>query len=300
MSRTMKLVKLSMRLQGCAFRKGLDVEKLRKAQAASSRMRPVAGVSYEERVIAGCPVDVAAPESCSGDAIIYYIHGGGFISGDPRHYRAFTSFLAKESGYPVYGIIYRLAPEHPFPAAPEDCYGVYRELVAANPHKKIYLVGESAGATLVIVTTLMARDRGIRLPDGVVAYAPGADFSGTIKRPVSRKKDLIIDSNGLQLLGEMYCPSQGTNPYASPCFADFRGFPPIRIVWDGDETLAEDGRLLTRKMKEAGVCVESKQWQDTFHTFEMLTTVLPEAKEEVLDSIRFLQNCQKLMRATLT
>ena len=289
MSRAMILVKLQMRLQKPAFHKGFDVNKLRNAQAASSQMPPVAGVSYEESLLGGCTVDIATPKTVCGDAIIYYIHGGGFVSGDPRNYRAFSSFLAKESGYPVYGVVYRLAPDYPFPAAPEDCYSVYMELVKANSDKKIFLVGESAGATLAIVTTLMARDRGMRIPNAVVAYAPGADFSGTIERPFTKKKDLVIDVNGLDELRKMYCPEDSKNPYASPYFAEFHNFPPTRIAWDKNETLAPDGRLLAQMIRDAGGYVEVKEWEGTFHTFEMMPTILPEAKEEVLNSIGFLK-----------
>lgn len=200
----MNLIRLQMRLRKPVFRKGFDVAKLRKAQAASNQMPPVAGVTYEEKAMGGCVVDVAIPKICAGDAVIYYIHGGGFISGDPRNYRAFTSFLAKESGYPVYGVVYRLAPEHPFPAAPEDCYAAYVALLRTCPDKKIYFVGESAGATLAIVTTLMARDRGIRMPDAVVAYAPAADLSGMIDRPISKTKDPVINRDGLDQLRKLY------------------------------------------------------------------------------------------------
>lgn len=293
MSRAMKMIKLQMRMQRPAFRKGFDVKKLRQAQAASAQIPLVQGVVFEEKTIGGCIVDVAAPDHMRDDAIIYYIHGGGFVSGDPRNFRSFTSYLAKESGWPVFGVVYRLAPEHPFPAAPEDCYGVYLALAEAYPNKKIYLVGESAGATLSIVTTLMARDRGVRIPDAVVAYAPGGDFSGTLKRPLSKKKDPVLNSNVLDELRNMYCANDARNPYVSPVFADFRDFPPLRIVWDADETLAEDGRVIAQKAKDAGVYVEAKEWQATFHTFEMMPTILPEAREEVNDSIAFLKNLRK-------
>ena len=293
MSRAMKIIKLQMRMQRPAFRKGFDGKKLRQAQAASSQIPLVQGVAFEEKTIAGCIVDVATPDNMRDDAIIYYIHGGGFVSGDPRNFRSFTSYLAKESGWQVFGVVYRLAPEHPFPAAPEDCYGVYLALAEAYPDKKIYLVGESAGATLSIVTTLMARDRGVRIPDAVVAYAPGGDFSSTLKRPLSKKKDPVLNSNVLDELRNMYCPNDAMNPYVSPAFANFRDFPPLRIVWDADETLAEDGRVIARKAKNAGVYVEAKEWQDTFHTFEMMPTILPEAREEVNDSIAFLKNLRK-------
>lgn len=289
MSRSMNIIKLQMRMQRPAFRKGFDVKKLRQAQAASSQIPLVEGVTFEEKTIAGCIVDAAIGENVRDDAIICYIHGGGFVSGDPRNFRSFTSYLAKESGWPVFGVVYRLAPEHPFPAAPEDCYGVYLALTEAYPDKKIYLVGESAGATLAIVTTLMARDQGARIPDAVVAYAPGGDFSGTMKRPVSKKKDPVLNVNVLDELRNMYCPDAATNPYASPCFAEFGDFPPLRIVWDADETLAEDGRVIAQKAKAAGAYVEAKEWTGTFHTFEMMPTILPEAREEVNDSIAFLK-----------
>lgn len=289
MSKTMRIVKLQLRLQKPAFRKGLDIAKLRKTQAASVSMPPVESVTFREETLGGCPVDVAVPAECRDDAAIFYIHGGGFISGDPRNYRSFTSFLAKESGWPVYGVIYRLAPEHPFPAGPEDCCAAWKALSEANPHKKLYLVGESAGGTLVLVTALMARDRGLRRPDAVVSYAPAACLGESLDRSGAGRRDPIVSPGAIPALQALYCPTDPANPYASPSYASFHDFPPLRIVWDRDETLAPDGRLLAGKVREAGGYIESREWEGTFHTFEMIPTVLPEAREEVLASIEFLK-----------
>lgn len=289
MSKAMKIVRLQMRLQRPPFRKGLDPVKLRAAQASSGKMPPVAGVSYREDRLRACGVDLAIPETVCPDAVILYIHGGGFISGDPRDYRAFTSFLAKESGFPVYGIIYRLAPEHPFPAGPEDCFSAYAALVQRHPDKKICLIGESAGGTLVLATTMMARDRGLRLPDAVVSYAPGAFFDETIDRSQHRAKDPVVDARALKELGQLYCPQPTQEPYAWIGYGDFHNFPPVRIVWDADETLAPDSRFLAKKLREAGGYLETREWTGTFHTFEMLPTLLPEARQEVLDSIAFMK-----------
>lgn len=289
MSIQMKLLINKLRKQPATMRKGFDLELLRQGAAASGNIPPVSGVSYEERTLGGCVVDIATPKNVSEDGVIFYIHGGGFVSGDPRAVRSFTSFLAKNSGYRVFGVIYRLAPEHKFPAAPEDCYAAYTDLAAAYPDKKLFLLGESAGATLVIATTLMARDRGTRMSDAVVAYAPDADFSGRTDRSACRGKDIVVDPDVLEDLKQMYCPDNAEHPYASVGMDDFHDFPPLRIVWDAGETFAVDGRQLAQKAKNAGSYVEAKEWSGTFHTFEMLLTILPEAKRELKDSIAFLK-----------
>ena len=90
-------------------------------------------------------------------------------------------------------------------------------------------------------------------------------------------------------LREMYCPDDPANPYASICLADYHGFPPLRIVWDADEALSPDGREIAEKARQAGVAVEAKEWTGTFHTFEVLGKILPEAVEEMTDTLNFIE-----------
>lgn len=295
MSIQLAMVKKQMKGAGQSFGADFDVEQVRKSAESSGQMPPVKGVEFADIVLGGRETDVAIPQKqMRDDAVILYIHGGGFVSGDPKYVRSFTSYLAKTAKMKVYGITYRLAPEFPFPAGPNDCIDAYKALIEKESEKKIYLLGESGGATLVIVTTLMARDQGIRLPDAVAAYAPCGDVSGRIDRFPYKDTDLVVGYGAIDTLRKFYCPNEdeAENPYVSPCLADYKGFPPLRLVWDKGEAFSADSREIAEKAKAAGVVTETKEWEGTFHTFEMLASLIPEAAKEVKDTVRFFEQCE--------
>lgn len=291
MSIQLKLILKQMKSQGKSFAKDFDVEEVRKTAKMSAQMPPVKGVTYEEILLGGRETDVAIPKNPREDAVIMYIHGGGFVSGDPRYVRSFTSLLAKKAKMKVYGITYRLAPEYKFPTAPNDCLDAYKALRELLPDKKVILLGESGGATFVIVTTLMARDNNVKLPEAVVAYAPCGDITGRIDRSPYKDTDPSVGYGALDTARELYCPDDEDvkSPYASPCLADYHGFPPLRLAWDKGEALSPDSREIAEKAKAAGVEVEAKEWEGTFHTFEMLASLLPEAVKEIEDSVKFME-----------
>lgn len=288
MSVQLEMIVEQMRAQGQSIHAEFDVERLREASRMSGQIPPEKGVRFGEIMLGTRKTDVAIPESAREDAVIMYIHGGGLVSGDPRYVRSFTSVLAKTAEMKVYGITYRLAPEYKFPAAPEDCLEAYKKLREHLPEKKIILLGESGGATLVIATTLMARDQHIRLPEAVVAYAPLGDITGAIDREPYRESDPVVGYGAEERIRSLYCPKDAQNPYASVCLAAYHGFPPLRIVWDAKEALSPDSRIIAEKAENAGVYVESKEWENTFHTFEMLGSMLPEAMEEIAETVRFI------------
>lgn len=289
MSTEMEMVKQQMLAGGHAFKAAFDVQAQREASKLSAAMPPVPGVRFEEAEYGGCYTDVVIPEWSRQDALIVYIHGGGFVSGDPRYFRSFTSYLAVQANMTVYGTVYRLAPEDPFPAGAEDSYAAYRAIAEANPGKKIFLLGESGGATMVTVVGLMAKDRGFHLPDAIVAYAPMCDLSGAVDRTPYAQTDIVVGQGALDTLISMYAPNQEDrmHPYCSLIYGDYTGFPPYRLVWDAGEQFCADAHAMIPKLTRAGVTLETKEWSGTYHTFEMLTFT-PEAQEEIADSIRFM------------
>lgn len=290
MSFQLKMVKMQMKKGGTQMSHDtFDVKALREGSKASAQMPPSKGVSYEEKEYDGITVDVATPEKLRTDNIIIYIHGGGMVSGDPRYVRSFTSYLAKEYGGQVYGIVYGLSPEYKFPEPVEHSVTAYKAIEKEHHDTKITLLGESAGAYQVIAVTLTLMKQGYRLPDAVVSYAPVIDLSGALDRS-SYKEDLVVDYRVLPDLLACFC-REGQDlkdPILSPLYADYAGFPPLRVVWNADECLSVDGRRLVELAKEAGVSVESKEWSGTFHTFEMLASLVPEAKTEVKDTLEFV------------
>jgi acetyl esterase/lipase len=189
----------------------------------------------------------------------------------------------------MYCIDYRLAPEHKFPAGPDDCFAAYQALLELAPGKKIFLLGESAGASLILVTALRAKEKELRLPAGIVAYAPLTDAADGVNKTPYTKTDLVIGDGAIEGIRELYCPDEDyTNPDISPYYGGYEGFPPLRLVWDSGEMLCPDNVRFSKKVQEADVYLETKQWNNTFHTFEILAKLLPEAKQEIRESVAFI------------
>jgi acetyl esterase/lipase len=289
MSIPLKITKQMMKKQGSAFGKNLDVSVLRDSVKASEAMKPVKNVEFVSTKLGGVDAEIVRPKKIQGEAVILYIHGGGFIVGSYKYYRSFTSYFAKTCEMEMYCIDYRLAPEYKFPSGPDDCFAAYKALLKLVPNKKIFILGESAGATLALVTAMQAKDKGVNLPTGIIAYSPLTDATDMVDRTPYAKTDLVIGEGAIEWLRELYCPNEDyANPYISPYYGSYEGFPPIRLVWDSGEQNCPDNVKFGEKVKEAGVYIETKQWEDTFHTFEILASILPEAKTEISDSIAFI------------
>ena len=290
MSLQMTLVKWMLKIQGQMMGPDFDVATLRENTQKLPRLLPEAkNVRYIMDTLAGYESELADPGSPREDAIIVHIHGGGFVSGSAKSSRPFTSYLAKLANRKVFSLDYRLAPEHTFPTAVDDCFDQYQDLVNRYPEKKIALIGESAGGMLVIAVALMARDRGMKAPACVVANAPGADLTREVDRPKMNDTDLVLSHQAIKKVGELYCPEDAKNPLVSPRFADFQNFPPLRIVWDAGEHLSFDGRMLSEKAQQAGVVVEQKETQNTFHAFQILGQFLPEARIDIQNAVSFME-----------
>ena len=290
MSMQMTLAKWMLKRRGQIMGPDFNVETLRENTENFSRWLPVVkNVKFKTESLAGHESELADPGTPREDAIIVHIHGGGFVSGSAKSSRSFTALLAKQANSKVFSLDYRLAPEHTFPAAVNDCFEQYHDLVNQYPERKIVLIGESAGGMLVIAIALIARDRGMKAPACVVANAPGADLTRDVDRPKMNDTDLILSHQAIKKVGELYCPEGAKNPYASPRFADYHDFPPLRIVWDAGEHLSFDCRILAKKARQAGVIVDQKEYQNAFHAFQILGKFLPEAKKDIQMSIAFME-----------
>lgn len=257
-------------------------------QAAQAHMALEPGVTYEKCTLGGIEAELSVPENARDDAIVIYIHGGGLICGTAETSRGYAGMLAGESKLPVYSFTYRLAPENRFPAAVEDCIAVYRAVLEKHPGKPVFLIGESGGAYLSVVTALKARDEGVKLPAGIVPYSPPIDFSGTIDRNFPGNKDFTVTPGGLDALTELYCtPDEVKNPYVSPYYADYTGMCPMFLAWDESESLAVDSEVLRDAAQAAGVEVVWKSYPDCFHAFATTGRGTPESYEIMKDTISF-------------
>lgn len=291
MSLKMKFVRFIVRKmsKGMFNAEQMDVQLIRdKLAKAYAGHKVEKGVSVKLDVYNGVEVAVFSPDNPTSDNIIYYVHGGGLVTGDRQTAGPYSSQLALATGCRVVSCSYRLAPEHPFPAGFEDSYEVYKYLLHENPKSKISLIGESGGAYLAFVIALKARDEKIKTPSSVVINSIVADMSGTIHR-VDTREETTVTVSGLQQLGKMYSPDRNfDNPYVSVILADFEDLPPMRVVYDKGEVLAVDSKKVAEKLKEVGVTVELVEYKGCFHAFTTLGKDSPESKKELNASAQFM------------
>lgn len=176
-------------------------------------------------------------------------------------------------------------------AAIDDCFEAYKAILAKNPDKPIFLIGESGGAYLSIVTAMRARDNGIKMPAGVIPYSPVIDMSGALNRVREGNKDFTVTPDGLDWLSELYCKEEEVkNPYVSPYYDDMHDMPPMLLAWDESETLSVDSEDIVEKLKKNGIECHAKSYPDCFHAFATAGRGTPESME-------ILQNTKKFFEA---
>lgn len=218
---------------------------------------------------------------------LLYIHGGGFTTGSARERRAITFYLCDKLGYDVIACDYRLAPENRLPAAYEDCFSVYSELVSIYP--RLAVAGESAGATLAIATVQRAVREKLPLPAAVAAFSPlagiGADLPSH-KTNVKTDYMLKTDPSDARFLSKI-CPEGAgreffEDPLVSPIRGGFEGFPPLYISASDSEVLYDDARALYEKAKKSDVVCRLEVRKGLIHAWPMITQ-LKEARKTLHD-----------------
>lgn len=259
-------------------------------QAAQERMPKEPGVSFIPKTYAGIEAEISMPENAKDDYLVIYIHGGGLICGNSFSSRGYASMLAGECKRPVISFSYRLAPEHPYPAAVEDSFAVYQAVLAENPGKPIYLIGESGGAYLCITTAMKCRDNGVKLPTAIVPYSPPIEFMGALDRHFEGNEDFTVTPEGLGALGDFYVTEQYRgNIYAEPYYDDFSGLCPVFLAWDENESLAVDSKIIVDRLKKNGTEVEYYSYPHCFHAFATTGRGTPESYEVMKKTIQFFQ-----------
>jgi monoterpene epsilon-lactone hydrolase len=216
------------------------------------------------------------------DRVVLYFHGGGYVVGSPPTWRCFAGRLSREANARVLNFDYRLAPEHPFPAAIDDAVAAYRWLLAEGfDPARIALGGDSAGGALGVTVMTVLRDAGDPLPAGHMALCPWADATNGA---ASLDDPSVGDPNpDLRSLAEAMAANflQGadpTDPLASPLFADLSGLPPVQVEISGRDGIREDARRLAAALADAGVEVTVDECDGAIHGYHMFAPHTPEAQ----------------------
>jgi epsilon-lactone hydrolase len=269
------------------LKKPLNLERLRAMTRSPPRSALAVPAGYQVdslRSDQGLEFDVAAISPSPGGSpsiIVLYLHGGGYLFGSPKTHRQVLIAMAKAFKAPAYGLDYRLAPEHPFPAAVEDAAKAYEWLLARHPNAEIVLAGDSAGAGLAIATAVGIRDGGMKPPKGIVAFSPYSDLAVTgASVETNAKSCAMFTPRGVREAAAMYLAgADPLDPRASPLYADFRGLPPMLLFASRHEILRDDTLRLAERASAAGVKVELIVRDRLPHVWPVFVTLLPEARD---------------------
>ena len=218
----------------------------------------------------------------SEDRVVMYLHGGGYMIGSMRTHRSPLSYLSRVSDARVLGLNYRLAPEHPFPAAVEDSVAAYSWLLSEGVSPgRIVIGGDSCGGGLTIATLVALKYFGYPLPAGGISHSGWTDLAHTGDSFVTKAEaDPLIDKEMLEGMAAAYLGDRSrTTPLASPYYADLRGLPPLLVQVGTAEVLLDDSLRLTDRAKEAGVDVTLEVWDDMPHVWQAFATFLLEARQ---------------------
>ncbi|MDQ1425708.1 MAG: epsilon-lactone hydrolase [Acidimicrobiaceae bacterium] len=245
---------------------------------------PPTSVTYTDVDAGGVPAEWVVPEGAADDRVLLYVHGGGYVICSMRTHSKLVGHIAKAAGVKALNVDYRLAPEHPHPAAVNDSVAAYQWLLDQGyAAQNIAIAGDSAGGGLTFATLLAIRDRGLPLPATAVPLSPWVDLEGTGDTMTTHAdRDLLVNGVGLKAMADLFLAGgDARDPLAAPLHADLRGLPPLYIQVGDDETLLDDSRRIAAKAKAEGVDVRLDVFPEMQHVFQMGAGNVPEADDAV-------------------
>jgi acetyl esterase/lipase len=275
------------------FGETLPLEERRARMEASAGSIPAPdGVTVEPDIVGGRPAEWMRPDGVERGRVVLYLHGGGYCVGSIASHRNFAGRLALVAGLSVCNLEYRLAPEHPFPAAIDDAVAAFDDIVArGHDPGTVAIGGDSAGGGLTAATLLALRDRGGPQPAAGVCISPWADLTQTSATYESRADvDPMCNKAGLDLMAAAYrSGADATDPLVSPVYADLGGLPPLLIDVGDAEVLLDDAVALAERAVAAGVDVRLTVWPEMVHVFQAFPPeILPESDQSLAAIAAFL------------
>ena len=268
-----------------------SVEQIRKEELiTASKLPALPGITTEKVNIGKLPGEWVMADNVEKDSkkLILYFHGGTFISGSCDSHRDLASRISKASSTKVLLIEYRLAPEHMYPAANEDCLYAYKWLIENGfSEKDIILGGESIGGYLVLTTLLKLRDTAVPLPSAAFLLSPHTDFlyyDGESYETRGSLDPMSTLEGAKKCAAYYFDPSIKDVSILSPLNEDLKGLPSLFIQVGDHEVILSDSTRLTERAKEAGVDVTLEVWDNMWHIFRFMAAMLPEG-EQAINSI---------------
>ncbi len=255
------------------------------------------GIAHRRQLVEGVACDWAIPEGSTDEAILIYLHGGGFVMPQTPNHLRMVARIAKEMGVKALLVDYRVAPAHPFPAALEDCRRVFGWVRSQGfSAKQIVLAGDSAGGNLALSLLMMLRKEGEELPAGIASLSAVTDL--TPEKPTRVGfRDPILPGRSMDYYRRSYLGSADPHsPLISPLLGDFTDFPPMLIHVGDEEILREDSIRLAERAKGAGVALRFEIFPRMWHVWQLFPG-LPEARRSLMEISDFLKNCLEAARA---
>jgi acetyl esterase/lipase len=213
---------------------------------------------------------IGAPAG-TADGAILYLHGGAFCVHLPATYHSFCADLARRTQLPVMLPEYRLAPEHPAPAALDDCELAYRQLLHGVPAERIVVAGDSAGGNLALALLQRCQRVGLPMPAGAVLLSPVTDFTGEgWSTQFNEKRDVMFTREALGIVVDHYLPRVlADDPQVSPLHGDWRGLPPLRFHVSSSEMLLDHSLRAVERARLQGVDAQATVWPELPHVFAL-------------------------------
>lgn len=258
--------------------------------SALSRLPPPRGTRRRPADFGGVAGEWIENQRIAPRRTVLYLHGGAYLMGSPATHRPLTSRLATHWAARVAVPDYRLAPEHPYPAAAEDVFTAYRHLLDQGVDPAgLVVAGDSAGGGLVLACLLQARAAGLPLPAAAVLFSPWVDLAVRSESARRIGRDAMLDQDRLRAAGAEYLAGAApTTALASPLHADLSGLPRLLIQVTDTEILYDDARHLAERAARAGVASELRLHPGLWHVWQLFAGIVPEADRALAEAAVFL------------
>jgi acetyl esterase/lipase len=267
---------------------------------AGELWRPIIHIDLIATLANGVPSEWVIPAGMGSERVILYLHGGAYNAGSTRSHRALAANIAYAARARALTIDYRLAPEHPYPAALVDAFSAYRWLLNEGFRPgQIAVTGDSAGGGLTIALLTALHERGYPMPAAAVVLSPWTDLStsGASWRE-NANVEYLIHGSKLREAARLYLnDANPQTPLASPVYANLKGLPPLLIQVGSEEVLLSDSQRLAKNARLSGVDATLEIWEGMQHVWQFAASFLPEAREAIEGIGKFIRDRTEVKQA---